>query len=238
MLDIHSHILPQFDDGASSVEESVIILESLKAQGCTHVLLTPHFYAQTTDIEIFSEMFLQKFSLLQEAVKDKDLPVLLPGCEVFYFDGISTCADLNELTLNHSKHILLELPQDINPKVLDSIVDLSLNRGIVPIIAHVERYKKSRYYGNLLEFVGNGIALSHINASSFNSGVGSRDCLSLIENNLVTFVASDAHNTKNRAVCFDKAFKKINKKFGENFSSTFINNSIALLKQIGIDSIE
>lgn len=236
MLDIHSHILPQFDDGASSVEESIVLLESLKAQGCTHVLLTPHFRAQTTDIEIFSEMFAQKFSLLQEAVKNKDLPVLLPGCEVFYFDSISTCADLNELTLNGSNYMLLELPLNINPKVLDSIVDLRLNCGIIPIIAHIERYKKSRYYGNLLEFVGNELALSHINASSFSKGA--RDCFSLIENNLVTFIASDVHNKKNRAVRFDKAFKKIDKKFGKNYSARFINNSIALLKEIGIDCIE
>ena len=238
MLDLHSHVLPQFDDGAASVEESISLFESLKEQGCTHVLLTPHFYAQTTDIEDFSASFAEKFAVLQEAVKDKDLPVLLPGCEVFYFSGISSCADLDALTLNGSKHLLLELPHKITPFVLDSIVDLRLNRGYMPIIAHIERYIKSEYYGNLLKFIDDGFALSQINASSFTKVFATRTCISLIKNNLVNFVASDAHNQKNRAVCFDAAFKKIDKKFGENYSSAFINNSIALLKEIGIDCIE
>ncbi len=238
MLDIHTHILPQIDDGATSIDESVVLLERLKEQGCTHVLLTPHFYAQTTDIAEFEELFEKRFAELNEAVKQKDLPVLLPGCEVYYFSGISTCSGLDALTLNKSKYLLLELPEILTPKALDSVVDLNLNRGLVPIIAHIERYKKSKYYGNLLEFVGNGIALSHINASSFTKNSSTRDCFSLIQNNLVTYIASDVHNPKGRPACFDKAFAKIEKKFGEQCKNKFINNSISLLKMIGIDSIE
>lgn len=167
MLDIHSHILPDIDDGAKTIEESIEILQELKSQGCTHVIATPHFCAQTTDIEDFKVIFNKKYKELLEAVKGMDLPEILPGCEVYFFNGIATCADLDELTLNGSEYILLELPEKLTPRVLDAIIDLNLNRGYTPIIAHIERYSRSQHYGNLLELVSEGYALSHLNATSF-----------------------------------------------------------------------
>lgn len=238
MLDIHSHILPQIDDGAKSVEDAVFLLEDLKRQGCTHVIATPHFYAQSADITEFKSLFDKKFSELLQATKDKDVPVILPGCEVYYFGAISTCTELDKLTLNNSKYILLELPVNLTAKVLDSIIDINLNRGYTPIIAHIERYAKSKYYGNLLDLVDKGYALAQLNASSFLKGSDRRNCYSLIKNDLITYIASDAHSPKNRPVRFDKAFKKIEKKFGAERKQAFIDNSIALLNEIGIDSIE
>ena len=51
MIDFHTHILPEIDDGSSSAEESVMLLESLKEQGVNKVFLTPHFYAYSSSAE-------------------------------------------------------------------------------------------------------------------------------------------------------------------------------------------
>lgn len=232
MLDIHSHILPGIDDGSRTIEESIAVLQELKKQGCTHVVATPHFYAQTTDIADFKVIFNQKFSELSEAIKGMDLPEILPGCEVFFFNAIATCADLDELTLNGSEYLLLELPDKLTAKVLDAIIDLNLNRGYTPIIAHIERYSRSPFYGNLLELVSKGYALSHLNTTSFLCTRTRRDCYALIKHNLITYIASDVHGIKRRPVSFNKAFSKIERKFGTDVKQAFIDNSIALLNDI------
>ena len=54
LYDMHSHILPGIDDGAPSVEKSLVILNELKKQGVTNVCLTPHFYTNEISAEDFA----------------------------------------------------------------------------------------------------------------------------------------------------------------------------------------
>ncbi len=100
MLDIRSHIPPQIDDGAKSIGESIVLLEELKQQGCTLVILTLHFYPMSMNISDFKAVFASKYSALLQAIKDKDHPAILPGCEVFFFNSISTCTALDSLAIN------------------------------------------------------------------------------------------------------------------------------------------
>lgn len=44
LYDVHSHILPQIDDGAENVDVSVNIINTLYNQGVRHICLTPHYY--------------------------------------------------------------------------------------------------------------------------------------------------------------------------------------------------
>ena len=74
LYDMHSHILPGIDDGAPSVEKSLVILNELKKQGITNVCLTPHFYTN----EISAEDF---------AAKRQHKNVLLYACLLYYTTG-------------------------------------------------------------------------------------------------------------------------------------------------------
>ena len=48
MIDLHTHILPNVDDGSSSLEESLALLRMLASQGVTLTAATPHFYERHT----------------------------------------------------------------------------------------------------------------------------------------------------------------------------------------------
>ena len=52
-IDFHSHVLPGIDDGSSGVKESIAMLQSMARSGITHVVATPHFYAQYDSPERF-----------------------------------------------------------------------------------------------------------------------------------------------------------------------------------------
>ncbi|MEE1106147.1 MAG: CpsB/CapC family capsule biosynthesis tyrosine phosphatase, partial [Ruminococcus sp.] len=44
LYDMHSHILPAFDDGAKTVDDSLELIGHLRKQGVKNICLTPHFY--------------------------------------------------------------------------------------------------------------------------------------------------------------------------------------------------
>ncbi len=86
-VDIHTHILPVMDDGASSVEESLQLASELSKQRITVIAATPHFYADRENPSDFFERRQKAVSLLAEKL-DKSVTVL-PGAEVCYYQGIS-----------------------------------------------------------------------------------------------------------------------------------------------------
>ena len=54
-IDLHSHILPQLDDGSDSVEMSLPMLYQMAEQGVDVVCATSHYYAKHSSIPAFCE---------------------------------------------------------------------------------------------------------------------------------------------------------------------------------------
>ncbi len=219
MTDIHSHILPGIDDGARDTETSVAILEMMREQGIEKVFATPHFYPVATSLEDFSDSRARSFEALLEAVKGKDLPEIELGCELLYFRGIGKCGELDKLKMGNTKYILIEFPAiDITESVLRDLSDVFLAGGLVPVIAHIERYFKQKGYKKLLKFIADGTVpcLAQVNAESFFEKHYKRTALKLVKNNYVSFVASDAHSLHSRKPKMDMAAEFIQRKFGDD----------------------
>ncbi|MBQ2388915.1 MAG: capsular polysaccharide biosynthesis protein, partial [Clostridia bacterium] len=69
MIDVHSHILPEFDDGAKSVDESINMLKILKDQGITHVIATPHF-KMTDDKKSIDDFLIKREESYQKLISE------------------------------------------------------------------------------------------------------------------------------------------------------------------------
>jgi protein-tyrosine phosphatase len=111
IVDFHSHILPDMDDGSASVEESLAMLRMEQEQGITHVVATPHFYARYDSPAQFLQKRERAEALLRkEMEKYKDLPQLTVGAEVYYFAGMSESEFLPQLTTGGGNCILVEMP--------------------------------------------------------------------------------------------------------------------------------
>lgn len=234
-VDIHSHILPGVDDGAQDVETSVRLLEMMKEQGVTDVFATPHFDASQYSIEEFNNDIDTAQKLLSNATYGSDLPAVHIGCEVYYFPGISKSAGIKQLTLGGSKFLLLELcyGQAITDKVVHEIVDVYNNFGIVPIIAHIERYSKEKGFKKLLELIRNRVCIAQINAASLmDKQPYKRISLKLIKQGYISFIASDAHSVKYRPPLMDKAFETIKNSLGEDYVDAFAKNSNDFYKHV------
>ena len=85
MTDLHSHILPGIDDGAQTVDDSLALIRRQLEQGVDEIALTPHFNAERTSVEEFTQRRAESFAILQDAVSREGLPVKLKlGAEVFF----------------------------------------------------------------------------------------------------------------------------------------------------------
>lgn len=199
MKDIHSHILPGIDDGARNVEESIKLLEKFYDNGVTDIILTPHYIYNSN----YNSNNKEKMLLLNEINKKYKKVNLYLGNEVYISDNIPELIKQNEIsTLNNSKYLLIELPMNSEIKNLDSIIFDIMRNGIIPIIAHPERYVYVQNNINYFdEFLDMGVLLQGNYESLFNK-YGSRvnkTLKKLLKKNAITFLGSDIHRIDHKS---------------------------------------
>lgn len=141
MTDIHSHILFDVDDGSRTIEESIELLKKMHEIGFNNVILTPH-YIEGSEYNCENKQKRDKIKIIkEELVKQKININIFLGNEVFINDNIYNLIKNDVIhTLNNTKYILIELPfhnQIVNLE--DIIYELKI-KGLIPIIAHPERY--------------------------------------------------------------------------------------------------
>ena len=202
MIDIHCHIIPNVDDGACSLEESVGMARLAVADGIKEIVATPHTLDGVNENPV-SEV-LAAVNQLRKVFAAEDIPLKVhPGCEIHVTTGISRKIELREVcTLNDGgKYALLELPsQSIPPRMKTEIFELKLN-GITPIIAHPERNVPMQNNPDLLLEMLRVGALAQLTTTSLLGDFGPfvQDLAKFfLKHRLVQLMASDAHSADNR----------------------------------------
>ncbi len=222
MIDFHSHILPEMDDGSRSVEESVLMLKALAEQGTEKVVATPHFYANDESVLSFLSRRRASFEKL-EASDSHLMPKVILGAEVRFYDGISKLEGLDSLCIQGTRLLLLEMSmQRWTEYTLKEIIDISCRGKVIPVIAHLDRYMKFQSSDALNRLLANGV-LMQINANFVYGLLTRRKAFGLLKNSAVHFLGSDCHNLSDRAPDIGKAFDIIKNKLGRDFLLSFEN---------------
>ncbi len=198
MVDIHCHIVPGVDDGAVSLEMSLVMIEEARRLGVTSILTTPHIRGRMDDVARH-EYHKKEFQKVLDAKPDMDLHL---GGEVRVTPDTHSVTDRAEFTADEkSKYILLELEFEQVPPYFSQLLFEYRLRGITPIVAHPERnVGVLRHPEYALEFVRQGARLQVTTGSLIGElGDAFQECsLKLLECGLVSFLASDAHNLTTR----------------------------------------
>ena len=216
IIDIHTHILPGVDDGASTIEESLEIIDYLKKMGITDIVLTSHYIKNTAYQSNRAEREEILKQLETEASK-MDVHLYL-GNEVYLSDDIIDLLEKNEIvTLNDTKYMLIELPLTGYLNNLSNILCKLTDYGIRPIIAHPERYhflqKNKRRVRELLEF--NCLLQCNIDSITGKYGKKAKKLMKwLLKEDLVSFLATDTHYVEKKKH-LKKSFKKLKRKIGK-----------------------
>lgn len=216
IIDFHSHILPGIDDGSKSVDMSAQMLAAMARDGVDVVIATPHFYGDRISLKKFLEKRDAAANQLEQAYCN-GMPKILLGAEVAYFPGISTADGIESLCIEGTDLMLLEMPfASWSKREIREIRNL-LDRGIKPVIAHLERfysYQKDR--GNIEALLGLPVYVQ-LNAESFLSFGQRRRAVSLLKENGVCFLGSDCHNLTSRKPNLAQGRGVIEKKLGKDF---------------------
>lgn len=233
MLDIHSHILPGVDDGSKSLDESVKILEMMKEQGITDVIATPHFYAFRENLEEYLKKIQYSYNQLKSHIEGMNLPNVFLGTEVLYYYNIGESESVYNFTFGNTMYLLLELTNSsIGADLFKDIRNLRDKKGIIPVIAHIERYHKSSNFRKLLKFIDKEHILAQVNASSLFDSNYSKITLKLIKKGYITYIATDSHSATGRIPMMNRALKFISNHIGNHYSGALIRNSEKMLDEI------
>lgn len=219
MIDIHSHIIPNVDDGARSVEETFNILKEAQEAGFTDVILTSHFLLNYYETNARELIFWKE--KLQEVLKKQGTKINLhSGMEIYITNQMEELLENKKiLTLANSRYMLIELPLATNVKYFDYVVYYLEAKGIKPIIAHPERYKCVQKDPDIVEeYIEKG-CLIQCNYGSIVNLYGreaEKTIKTLLKKNQVHFLGSDVHRENGTYLIILDAIKKIRKIIGEN----------------------
>ncbi|WP_044747181.1 tyrosine-protein phosphatase [Bacillus alveayuensis] len=228
MIDLHCHILPELDDGAKHLTESLEMARKAVEEGITAIVATPHHKHERYENE--RDIVENRVKKLKLAIQKEGIPLnIAPGQEVrIYGDLLQDYKCEKVIGLNNSSYILIEFPSNHVPRYAEQLLyDIEM-KGLTPIIAHPERNTEIVQHPDLLYKLVKKGAIAQITAGSLVGRFGKKIqkfSLDIIEARLVHVIASDAHNVKNRSFHMQEAFNMVGKEFGSEAVYYFRENA-------------
>jgi len=219
MIDYHSHVLAGVDDGPKEIGESVRMLEALRESGFSDVVLTPHFYSNHRSVESFAERRADALKRLLESTEGRDVPRLHVGAEVYLTELLFNNADLNPVTVGGRGSLMLtELPFDpkLSPYCENLLQRLISERGIKPVLAHIERYPFLMEEKTLVRLLKMG-CVAQVNYSAFVSPHRNRRLEHFVKNGYITVFGTDAHSDASLTEWVNRAIEEMRRIFGAEF---------------------
>jgi len=207
MIDLHAHILPGLDDGASSIEEALAMAGAFLQQGTATVAATPHFVLGS--LEPSPQEVREKTGDINRLMAGSGFR-LLPGMEVQVDPQVPDLLAAGRLlTLNGGRYLLLELPfLSIPDCTREVIFQLGLG-GATALIAHPERNRDITSRPQLAGDLVQAGALLQVNGGSLLGHFGpevKKAALTLLLAGQVHVVAGDAHRAAGgRSPCLARA---------------------------------
>lgn len=202
MFDIHSHTLWNLDDGSPDLETTLGMCDIAFETGTDTLFLTPHIvYWEEAESTLYRRN--EKTDSLRRILLDERIDIeLVKGFEIMCDDEIFEVRNLEPFTLGHSRYLLIEFNfWKTEENDVSSWCSFIQSNGLVPVIAHPERYGFIQDDISVLDRLSEKGVLFQINSGSPLGMFGDLECdisLMMLKNGYVDFIGSDAHNTQHR----------------------------------------
>ena len=218
MIDFHTHVLPNIDDGSKSVEETFELLKEAKEAGFDSVISTSHYMEGYYEVNVAErEVWI---SAISENLNKMNLDLkLYLGNEIFITDKIISLLEKGRATsINNSNYILFEFPLNSKPINMYEIIYEMLEYKLIPILAHPERYSFIQQEPEIVyDLIQKGV-LMQANFGSILGRYGEKATLivkKLLENNMIHFLGTDVHRKNTIYLQVPEALKKLKTIVGE-----------------------
>ena len=211
-VDIHCHILPETDDGARDMQESLAMAAIAADDGVEIIVATPH--ADHTYPALPPGEVKTRIAALQTEIDRAGIQLkILPGADVHIDESLpQQVQDRQVTTLGDTQaYLLLELPHDIYIPFSGLIYDLE-TIGVQTILSHPERNGGIQADIEVLWGLVEQGCLMQVTAGSITGELGSQPqatAMRMLKHRLVHFVASDAHSSGHRKPVLSKAWRRV-----------------------------
>lgn len=201
MIDLHCHILPGIDDGATDLGVSLQMARAFVADGVTTVACTPHilpglYHNQGPQIR-------QAVLELQSALDQEGIPLrLVTGADVHIApDLVAGLRSGRVLSLADSRYVLVEPPHHVAPVRMEDLFFNLLVAGYVPVLTHPERLAWIEAQYTAIQRLIHGGVWMQITAGSLTGAFGRTAqywANKMLDEGCVHILASDAHDAQRR----------------------------------------
>ncbi len=201
VIDLHCHILPGIDDGASDVSVSLAMARAFVADGVTHVACTPH---------ILPGVYHNSGPQIREAVRQLQLALdhegialqLVVGADNHVVpDFVAGLRAGHLVSLADTRYVLVEPPHHVPPPRLEELFFSLLAAQYVPILTHPERLSwVGAHYGAIRRLARAGVWMQ-VTAGSLSGAFGRNArywAERMLDEGHVRILATDAHDTRQR----------------------------------------
>lgn len=237
MIDIHSHIVFDVDDGPRNLADSRALLEESYRQGVRTIISTSH--RRKGMFETPENKIAEYFKLVQEIAKEisDDLTVLY-GAEIYYTSDVLDKLEKKIIpSLADTRYALIEFSMTTPYKEIHTALSNVLRLGITPVVAHIERYhclendeKKVRDLidmGCYMQINSSSVLKPKLFGDKYK--FMKKRARFFLEKDLVHFVASDMHNLDDRPPYMQEAYQIISKKYGVAYAEQLFRKNQEIL---------
>lgn len=220
MIDLHSHILPGIDDGAKELSDSIAMAEQAVETGVTHMVCTPHILQGHYDNNHAS--INTAFEILVEGLANSNCPLKIDfASEVRITPEILQWVSRNKIPYlgkwQDKDVLLLELPHSHIPAGTDNLLRWLSKNNVQVVIAHPERNRDIIADYNKIRMLKRTGCLFQVTAGSFTgrfSDAVKDIAMKMLEEDTVTYIASDMHNLDRRPNDMGAAFDLLSELVG------------------------
>lgn len=218
MIDFHTHIIPNIDDGSRSVEETFNLIKEAKEAGFEGIILTSHYienYYETDTPE--RDVWVKAIS---DTLKTKGIETnLYIGNEIYISENImNLLINRKASTINNTSYVLFEMPLNAEPMNLYDVIYSLQENKLVPVLAHPERYSFVQKEPELIyDLIQKGV-LMQANYGSILGQYGENAKMivkKFLENDMIHFLGSDVHRQNSIYKKIPQALEEIRKIIGE-----------------------
>lgn len=196
MIDFHTHIIPNIDDGSRSIEETFNLINEAKEVGFNGIVLTSHY------IENYYETDVPERDVWVKAISD-NLKVKGIETDLYLGNEIYMSSNMMNLlvegkasTINNSSYVLFEMPLNVEPMNLYDVIYSLQENKLIPILAHPERYSFIQKEPELVyDLIEKGV-LMQANYGSILGIYGEKAQIivkKFLESNMIHFLGTDVH---------------------------------------------
>ena len=217
MIDFHTHILPNIDDGSRSIEETFNLIKEAKNVGFEAIISTSHYieeYYETNTPE--REVWI---NAIYENLQAKNIDInLYLGNEIYLSENIIKLLEEGKAsTINDTSYVLFEMPLNAEPMNLYDIIYEIMQYKLVPILAHPERYSFVQKEPELIyDLIEKGV-LMQANFGSILGIYGEKAQIivkKFFESNMIHFLGTDVHRQNSIYPKVPEALAQITKIIG------------------------